>query len=190
MNERVNLILSISVYIIMAMFSGTSQVFAQQEHGHKSPHGGEVRTMGDYHVEFLVAEGHDEKDYIVVYLLNKDLEMIPVGKNVEGVVYLTFPDKTKQTVKLILTSEPFSDEHENHDEEHEDEAKHDEHNDEAEDHKNREHENENISYLRAELDLGSIDNFKAVVSLKIDQTRKNLRFKYVAEEHDEGEHGH
>lgn len=183
MNKKVNLLLGASVYLIMAMFTGASQTFALQEHGHKSPHGGEVRTMGDNHVEFLVAEGHDGKDYIVVYLLNKDLETIPVGKNVEGVVYLTFPDKTKQTVKLILTSEPFSDEHGNHDEGHEDEEKHDEHNDEAEDHKNGEHENENIPYLRAEIELGSIDNFKAVVSIKINQTRKNLRFNYTKEEH-------
>lgn len=189
MNKKVNLLLCVSVYLIMALFLGTSQSFALQEHGHKSPHDGEVRTMGDYHIEFLVAEGHDEKDYIVIYLLNKDLETIPVGKNVEGVVYLTFPDKTKKTLKLIVTSEPLSDEHGNHDEGHEDEEKHDEHDDgsKVEDYKNGENEIENISYLRAEIDLGSIDNFKAVVSIKIDQTRKNLRFTYTKEEHGEAD---
>ncbi len=189
MNKKVNLLLSVTIYLIMALFSGASQVLAQQEHGHKSPHGGEVRTMGDYHVEFLVVEGDDNEEFIVVYLLNKDLVPIPVGKNVEGVVYLTLSDKTKQTLKLVISAETIAVKH--HDEEHEEEEhKDEEHEEKGEHNEEMEHGDEVVSYLRARLNLEGLNAFDAVVSIKIDQTRKNLRFKYAAEEHGDGENGH
>ena len=91
------------IFVGLAFFSGNAA--AQQEHAHESPHGGQVLTMGDYHVEFLVVEGKDDKGYIVVYLLDKNLKPVPVDK-VKGRVYLTLPDKSKQTLKLAVTKGP------------------------------------------------------------------------------------
>jgi len=84
---------------VLVLFTGRGQVWAQQEHGHESPHGGEVRTMGDNHVEFLVIEGKDNRGHIIIYLLDKNLKPVPVDK-VEGVVYLTLPDKSKHTATV------------------------------------------------------------------------------------------
>ena len=158
----------------LVFFSGGDQVWAQQEHGHESPHGGEVRTMGDNHVEFLVIEGKDNKGQIIIYLLDKSLKPLPVDK-VEGVVYLTLPDRSKQTLKLVATTEMLKSGHD----EDEDHA-------EGESHKESEIEGEHggldpkdISHFQVEVNLNGVDTFDAVVSLKMGDKRNNLRFKYV-----------
>ena len=63
-------------------------------HAHESPHAGEVRTVGDNHVDFLVIGGKENKGYIIVYLLHKNLKPVPVDR-FEGVVYsLCLPNRT------------------------------------------------------------------------------------------------
>ena len=163
---------------VLVFFSGRGQVSAQQEHGHEAPHGGQVRTMGDNHVEFLVIEGMDNKAHIIIYLLDKSLKPVPVDK-VEGVVYLTLPDKSKQTLKLVATTEMLKSGHD--EEDHEDEENHEE--SEMED----EHggsDSKDISHFQVEVNLSGFDTFDAVVSLKMGEKRNNLRFKDVRVEHE------
>lgn len=157
--------------VVLSVFSVSGQAWAQEDHIHDSPHGGEVRTMGDHHVEFLVVEGKEDKGSIVIFLLDDDFNPAPVDK-VEGVVYLTLPDKTKQTLTLAATMEmPKGDHHEEG--EHEEGEMH-----------------QDVAHLQAEVNLKGVDAFDAVVSLTRGGKRTNLRYRYVKEEHehDEGDH--
>ena len=201
------------IFVSLALFSGK----AWAQHAHESPHGGQVRSMGDHHVEFLVVEGENNKGNIVVYLLDANLKPVSVDK-VEGVVYLTLPDKSKQTLKLAASTEELKSHHgeeaeheeemhkegkgEHHagEEEHKKEGMHKEgegeqHAGEGEHEKGKIHEGdkEKVSYFQAEVNLKGVDSFDAVVSLKIGDKRNNLRFKYVRAEHEleeEEEHKH
>lgn len=81
-----------------------SEASEAEEHAHESPHGGQVKTMGNYHVEFLV-----EKDgKIKVYLLDKNTKPLS-AEGVEGVVSLSPASGTgigkKKTVQLKLASD-------------------------------------------------------------------------------------
>jgi hypothetical protein len=185
------------IFTGLAFFSGRGQTWAQ-EHGHEAPHGGEVRTMGDHHVEFLVIDGENNKGHIVVYLLNADLNPVAVDKNkIEGVVYLTLPDKSKRTLKLTVSTEEHGTPHTGeagHGEEGEHEmaekheaGKEESHAEEGEHAKEKMHAGDKagVAHLVAEVNLKGVDAFDAVVSLKMDKKRKNLRFKYAR-----GEHGH
>jgi len=176
------------IFVGLAFFSGNAS--AQQGHAHESPHGGQVLTMGDHHVEFLVVEGEHDKDFIIVYLLDKNLAPVSVDK-VEGLVYLTLPDKSKQTLELTATTEIHRakhDEEAEHDkeEEHVDEKEHvdeTQHEHEGLVEKMLEEEKEKVLYFMAEVNLKDIDTFDAVVSLKMGEKRNNLRFKYVRDGH-------
>jgi hypothetical protein len=163
----------------LVFFSSRGQVWAQEAHGHESPHGGEVRTMGDNHVEFLVVEENDDKGFIVVYLLDKNQKPVPVD-GVDAVVYLTLPDKSKQTLKPVVTTEMLKSDHDE-EEEHEKKEMHNE----GKEEEGKEHgmAEKDVSHFQAPVDLKGIDTFDAVVSLKKGKMRKNLRFKYVRSEH-------
>ena len=151
--------------VVLSFFYGSGQAWAQQDHSHESPHGGEVRVMGDYHVEFLVVEGEDDKGYVVVFLLDGDLNAVPVDE-LQGVVYVTVPDAARQTLTLAATTEMPEEGH--HEEaEHEEEATH-----------------QDVSHLQAEVDLEGADTFDAVVSLTLAGERTNLRYNYVRGEHE------
>lgn len=170
---------------VLVFFSAGNQVWAQEEHAHESPHGGEIRTMGDYHVEFLVVEGENDKSYIVVYLLDKNQKPVPVD-GAEGVVYVTLPDKSKKTLKLAISTDMIISDHHDEEGEHEEDAGQ-EHHGEGDEHEKAEgHEDgkEDVSHFQAEVNLKGIATFNAVVSLKIGDKRNNLRFKYVRGDHD------
>ena len=181
------------IFVSLALFSGK----AWAQHAHESPHGGQVRSMGDHHVEFLVVEGENNKGNIVVYLLDANLKPVSVDK-VEGVVYLTLPDKSKQTLKLAASTEELKSHHgeeAEHEEEMHKEGEGKQHAGEGEHEKGKIHEGdkEKVSYFQAEVNLKGVDSFDAVVSLKIGDKRNNLRFKYVRAEHEleeEEEHKH
>jgi len=161
------------IFAGLAFFSGNAT--AQQEHGHESPHGGQVLTMGDHHVEFLVVAGENDKGIISVYLLDGNLNTVPVDK-VEGLVYLTLPDKSKLTLELAATTEMQISEHDE-EAEHIEEAEHDNEEMHAED-------KEKVSHFQAEVNMKGVDAFDAVVSLKMGEKRNNLRFKYVRGDHE------
>ncbi|MFV1975349.1 MAG: hypothetical protein ACC651_06340 [Candidatus Scalindua sp.] len=168
------------IIAVLVFLSGGDQVWAQQEHAHESPHGGEVHPMGNHHVEFLVVEGANNKGDIVIYLLDANLNPVSVDKNkMEGIVYLTLPDKSKRTLKLIATTEILASSHQDEGEEHKEGETHEE-------------GKEDVPHFQAEVDLKGIDTFDAVVSLRIGEKRNNLRFKYVRgeQEHQEGEEHH
>ncbi len=67
----------------LAMGLHIESVLAQEEHAHESPHGGQVRTLGDYHVEFVVEENGE----IAVYLSDKNQRPLSV-KDMRGVINL------------------------------------------------------------------------------------------------------
>ncbi len=63
----------------------------------KGPHGGAVVVSGDNHLEFTVDHASGE---IVLFLLDKELEVIPMPESYSGVVYLTMTDGSKKTIDL------------------------------------------------------------------------------------------
>ncbi|MBI1924185.1 hypothetical protein HYR99_08025 [Candidatus Poribacteria bacterium] len=67
----------------LAMGLHIESALAQEGHGHESPHGGQVRTLGDYHVEFVVEENGE----IAVYLSDKNQRPLSV-KDARGVINL------------------------------------------------------------------------------------------------------
>ena len=167
---------------VLAFFAVGGHVWAQQEHGHESPHGGEVRAMGDYHVEFLVIHGEDSRGNIIIYLLDKALRPVPVDK-FSGVIFLTLPDKSKQSYKLTATTEMLKSDHEEGEdhsieEHHEQSEKEDDHGGSSQ---------KDIPHFQVEVDLTDVDSFNAVVSLKLGNKFNNLRFKYIRAHHEHDE---
>lgn len=68
--------------------------FAAEEGGHDhgaTPHGGQVRELGEYHVEFVV----EEHGKIAVYLLDGNLKPL-TAKNAEGFITLKVGEKYKK----------------------------------------------------------------------------------------------
>jgi len=59
-----------------------------EDHAHGSPHGGVVKTAGDYHIEQVVGEGK------VSYYLLDGAEKSITNKDVTGTVILQFSDET------------------------------------------------------------------------------------------------
>ncbi len=59
-----------------------------EDHAHGSPHGGVVKTAGDYHIEMVVGEGE-----VSYYLLDGEEKSIP-NADVTGTVILQFDDET------------------------------------------------------------------------------------------------
>ncbi|MBI2067122.1 MAG: hypothetical protein HYT77_03835 [Deltaproteobacteria bacterium] len=82
------------VAIMVAMVFMAGSVATAQEHAHKSPHGGQVITVGSYHYEMLVKPGE-----INLYVLDGKLATLPL-KGMEGRLLLQLPDKTKKEVTL------------------------------------------------------------------------------------------
>jgi hypothetical protein len=68
---------------------------AQEEE--KGPHGGSVVVFGESHLEFTVDHASGE---IILYLLDKDLNAIPMPENYTGVIYINLADGSKKTVDL------------------------------------------------------------------------------------------
>lgn len=81
MNPTRFLILALALLTVppvaRAETGGTS---APGDHAHASPHGGQVATAGNYHIELLV-----HSDEVHVYLLSEKLETLPV-KDVSGTI--------------------------------------------------------------------------------------------------------
>lgn len=74
---------SFTLYIIALLAVCGYAWAAEEEHPHETPHGGQVKTMGNYHVEFLIQQDGKVK----VYLLDNNVKPLP-AEGVEGVVYL------------------------------------------------------------------------------------------------------
>jgi Heavy metal binding domain len=74
---------------------------AGESHAHKAPHGGMVRTAGDYHIEVVAAPGQ-----LTVYLLDGK-EGITANKGVTGTATVQTTDNKSATVTLT----PAGDEH-------------------------------------------------------------------------------
>lgn len=72
----------------------SARTFAQKDHAHASPHGGVVKTAGDYHIEMVMAG-----DKISFYVLDANEKTLS-NKGVTGNVVLQFEDKTTSTEKL------------------------------------------------------------------------------------------
>lgn len=82
------------------MVAGTTASFAQEKgHSHGSPHGGIVKTAGDYHVEMVMAKGK-----ATFYLLD-DKEKSMTNKGITGTVLFQFADKTTATVPLTASGD-------------------------------------------------------------------------------------
>lgn len=82
-------------FAITMLIGGTAISSAQEKaHEHGSPHGGTVKTAGDYHIEMVMA-----KDKMTIYLLDGKEKAIP-NKGVTGKATLQFEDKTSVTVDL------------------------------------------------------------------------------------------
>lgn len=62
------------------------------------PHKGELRGVGDYHLEFLVKDQKDGEK-VAIYLYDMDMKPLSV-EDKEGLLYLRFPDNVKKTLKL------------------------------------------------------------------------------------------
>jgi len=115
------------------------------------PHKGEVRGVGDYHLEFLVKGDKKDGKKVVVYLYDMDMKPLS-AEDKEGVLYFRFPGNVKRTLKL----DPFVE-------------------------KEKALGSGSDSHFEAEIDLEKANSFKAVVSLKIGKKRHNLRFSYSEE---------
>lgn len=71
------------------------------EHAHRAPHGGQVRTVGDYHYEFVV-----QPERLIVYLLDDGMKPLsPAGKRGRAIVQV--PGKGKQDVQLSPVGDRF-----------------------------------------------------------------------------------
>jgi len=66
-----------------------------EDHSHSSPHGGVVKTAGNYHIEMVKGEGS-----VSFYLLDDEENAIP-NKDIKGTVILQFDDQTTATEKLV-----------------------------------------------------------------------------------------
>lgn len=61
------------------------------------PHGGHVLVFGNNHLEFTADH---ESGEIVLFLLDENMEAVPVPENYSGVVYVTMKDGSKKTLIL------------------------------------------------------------------------------------------
>ncbi len=90
-----------TIAVLVAVFFMTGFMAMAQEHAHKSPHGGQVITVGSYHYEFLVNPGE-----IDIYVLDGKENVLP-PKGMEGTLLIQLPDKTKKNVTLEPTGDYF-----------------------------------------------------------------------------------
>lgn len=82
------------IKVIFFLFLGANYAYAQ-DHAHKAPHGGMVKTAGEYHIEMVMSEGK-----MVFYLLDKNEKTLS-NKEIVGTVTLQYEDKTSSTEKLM-----------------------------------------------------------------------------------------
>lgn len=91
--------------VFSLIFVAMSSVFAQEHHGdhkHGSPHGGVVKSAGDYHLELLVKEGK-----MTVYLLDGKEKSLSVA-NAKGNAILQTVDGKASNAVLINDKTAFS----------------------------------------------------------------------------------
>lgn len=56
----------ISAVLALGLIALGGRAFAEEGHAHKSPHGGQVKTIGKHHVEALIKDGN-----FIAYLLDE-----------------------------------------------------------------------------------------------------------------------
>lgn len=91
MTRNAKALFFVTLIVSLAMGLHLESVPAQEEHGHESPHGGQVQTLGDYHVEFVVEEDGE----IEIYLSDKNSKPLSV-KNVQGFINLKIGSSYKK----------------------------------------------------------------------------------------------
>ena len=89
--------------LVAMLIAGTSISFAQHNHEHphthKAPHGGIVKTAGDYHIE-MVVDIQKKEDQVTFYLLDEKEKTI-ANKDITGTAMFLFDDKTTVTETLV-----------------------------------------------------------------------------------------
>lgn len=108
-------VLSLSILVVLGLFLilpdqawahgpglGDDESNESKEEEEKGPHGGAVVVIGDNHLEFTVDHASGE---IVLYLLDKELNVIPMPETYSGVVYLNMTDGPKKTIDLEYGTE-------------------------------------------------------------------------------------
>jgi len=91
MTHNAKALFFVTFIVSLAMGLHLESALAQEEHGHESPHGGQVQTLGDYHVEFVVEEDGE----IEIYLSDKNSKPLSV-KNVQGFINLKIGSSYKK----------------------------------------------------------------------------------------------
>ena len=77
----------------------TEKKSSSVEQGHQAPHGGKMATVGSHHAEVVVEDGTFK-----LFLYNDENQPVSV-KEVSGQVHLTFPDKHRETLELVLSED-------------------------------------------------------------------------------------
>lgn len=93
---------SVVIVSAFAILAVASTVLASDKgrHAHKSPHGGEVQTVGKYHLEGLVKDGK-----LVVYLLDGEENPLPAPAEAKATVLM---GKMKHDLVLKLDGDCVS----------------------------------------------------------------------------------
>jgi hypothetical protein len=85
---------NLKTFALSFILAATSATLSfAQDHHHKSPHGGEVKDAGGYHIEMVKT-----KTTLNFYLLGSDEK--PSDKKATGKVEFEFSNKTKSTSAL------------------------------------------------------------------------------------------
>lgn len=105
---KTNNLKAILMFVAM-LIAGTSISFAQhnhehqhqkgENHAHKAPHNGVVKTAGDYHIE-MVVDMQKKEDKVTFYLLDEK-EKTMANKDITGTAMFLFDDKTTVTETLV-----------------------------------------------------------------------------------------
>ncbi len=104
MSRRIGIewIFHLTLYAMIAVLWTAPPALSQEEHGHKSPHGGLVVTAGNYHYEMVV-----EHQAVHIYLLDKKEQTLPIS-GVTGSAILQIPGRGTKTVTLSPSGDHLS----------------------------------------------------------------------------------
>ena len=92
----------LNLYAMIALLWEAPPALSQEEHVHKSHHGGMVVTVGKYHYEMVV-----EHQAVHIYLLDKKEQTLPIS-DVTGSVFFHIPGRGTKTVTLSPSGDHFS----------------------------------------------------------------------------------
>jgi len=108
----ITLVFIFTVVVMLPKFTQTvwahgDQLGEDDHHGvkkeeKKGPHGGQVLVFDENYLEFTVDHGSGD---IQLFLLDKDLKLIPMSESYSGVIYITLEDGTKKTLTLEYCDE-------------------------------------------------------------------------------------